>query len=519
MSFSRAFLAGMQARDARDKRKEEERLRAEMAEIANQKPIESQGYTEDQGADLRAAAERGDKIDIQYKDDGQGNQVFDRYVVTPKMPEGQSGPTQPREVAMQGVTDFMGNRTAGRMTQDQIERGRMMAMAGVLGRHDPMEGMRLRREVKSQERDDQRWTQQQKEWDFQNQERTREVEYRTGRERLLQSSPMGRAQAAMTQYEQDLAAYNAAIRAGRSPQEIGPPPQRPNIQRPGPMQTLAGYADLIAHDFKYGKLNTDGLIQFQERMQKLEQENYTRALLVAQNGGSPEQIANAFNASGMQVDPQNITINRSKQTNGPDLVTLSYKDERGQVVSIPVMAELEAYDKAKSVYERFYQGERNRRDNEQLRLSQNADRRAGAQVAQGQADRTRARAEAEAARIAEYNLWKEQNPGATPAQDAAARARILKPRVTGPNAEVESEFKADPLGGGYVTQRDSAGNLTITTITRDGTLGTSTSVRAPSQNSASPAPAPIARGQVVDGYEFRGGDPNDPRNWRQVNRP
>lgn len=124
----------------------------ELRRIATESPIESRGFTEDQGNDLRAAADRGDRVDIQYKDDGQGNQVFDRYVVTPRMPEGQAGVVQPREVAMQGVTDFMGERRAGRMTDTQVDRARTMAQAGVLSRFgNPMEAQRLRQQVTQSE--------------------------------------------------------------------------------------------------------------------------------------------------------------------------------------------------------------------------------------------------------------------------------------------------------------------------------------------------------------------------------
>jgi hypothetical protein len=397
----------------------------EIEKIANAKPEEMQGFTTDDADQLRSAAESG-QYDIGIKTDERGG--FKGYTVTPK-----SDPNQTGTIAVQGVTDFMGMRTPGRMTEDQIDRARQLAMAGVLTKYDPQEGMRMRREIKGQEREDLRFGREQQNWQIQDEERQREVEYRTGREQLLQNSPVGRAQAATTKYEQDMAAYNAAVAAGKSPQEMGLPPQRPNVERPGPMQTLAGYADLIAHDFKYGKLNTDGLIKFQEKMQNLEQENYTRALLIAQNGGSPDQIAKAFNASGAQIDPKNISVTRAPQPNGPELVTLGYKDANGRTVSLNVMAELEAYDKAKSVYDRFYQGEQNRRGNEQLQLSQNADRRAGAQFAQGQADRERTQADATARADAAVALFRENNPNASPAQLEAVRRGVIDavPRADG----------------------------------------------------------------------------------------
>lgn len=482
----------------------------ELRRIATEAPIEGQGYTEDQGADLRAAAERGDRIDIQYKDDGQGNQVFDRYVVTPNMPEGQSGPTQPREVAMQGVTDFMGERRAGRMTDGQVDRARTMAQAGVLARFgNPLEAQKLRQQAAQSEQ--------------------------LERQGVLTDLQIGRArrdedtQTKLGEVNDAVANYmRSRVRLGEDGQPM--PLTNEDFVMAGKQRVFElanrGLFDQATAAARESMDYATRMIQAEtverqaavrDAVARLAQGDYTQAMAVfnryVPDGNIVQNVARNRDGS--------FTLERVSGVDGAKLPPVRVESLDKLVAAVQSIADPNALTQQ---IERTF---RNDIETRRLRLSENADRRAGAQVAQGQADRARTRAEAEAARIAEYNLWKEQNPGATPAQDAAARASILKPRVTGPNAEVESEFKADPLGGGYVTQRDSAGNLTITTITRDGTLGASTSVRAPSQNSvrapsqnsASPAPAPIARGQVVDGYEFRGGDPNDPRNWRQVNRP
>lgn len=475
MSFSRAFLAGMQAREARDRRKEEEEKKAALAEISAAKAEESVGYTADDGAALEAAAKSGQyDIGIKTKEDG----TFDSYTVTPK-----ADPSQTGTIAMQGVTDFLGNRTAGRMNQDQQDRARQMAMAGVLEKYDPQEGMRLRREIKAQERDDQRWDRQTKQWEREDRDLAREDEYRIGRDRILQETPAAQYSTAMAKYEQDQATYDAALKAGRSPEEIGPPPVRPDVQKPGPLQTLAGYARLIQHDYKYGKLNTDGLISFQDKYNRAEQENYVRALQVAQSGGTPEQVAKAFNAAGMQIDPRNLTISRTKQANGPDQVTMSYVDGNGRTASVNVLAELTAYGEAKQVYDLFFAGESNRRGNEQLQLAKNADGRAGARFAQDRADRKTEKEEKEAQRQASYNLWLEQNPNATEAQKAAARQQILKPR-TGEGGEITSDYKPDSMGmGGTAIQKDKAGNLVVTKIGPDGKVGQPMVIRPPGSDS------------------------------------
>jgi hypothetical protein len=364
---------------------------------------------------------------------------------------------------MQGVTDFMGERTAGSMTPGQASSARNLAMAGVVKKYDPVRGMQMEQSAATAQRDEQRFGREQKGWQQQDEAQQRDVEYRTGRERLLQASPMGQQQAAMAKFEQDTAAYNEAVKAGKPPQEIGLPPQKPNMQRPGPMQAMAGYADLIAHDYKFGKLNTDGLIQFQEKMQTLEKENYSKALLAAQNGGTPEQIAKAFNSAGMQIDPQNVTVTRTKQANGPDQVMLNYRDDKGRETSLNVMAELEGFDKAKQVFDRFYQGEGNRRGNEQLQLSKNADKRAGAQFDQGQSDRAESKTEKAARATAGVALYKQNNPEATPAELEAVRTGILEasPR-TDKNAPSEVKLAQAMVNAGLAPDMRSGLEMAIT---------------------------------------------------------
>lgn len=386
----------------------------EMSKIAKAAPEASEGFTADQGAQLEAAAKSG-QYDIGY------DEAAKAYTVTPK-----ADPSQVGRIAQQGVTDFLGNRTAGTMNEGQVDRARTMAQAGVIGRRDPNEAMKLRQSVKAGEREDQRWDRQTKEWERTDQDRAREEQYRTDRERLLQESPIAQYRAVTQKYEGDMAAYNEALKSGKTPDEIGPPPEKPNVQRPGPLQTMAGYAKLIEHDYKYGKLNTDGLINFQEKMGNIEKENYVKALQAAQAGGSPEQVAKAFNAAGMQIDPKNVTITKTKQANGPDLVTLNYKDEKGQAASIPVMAELEAYGQAKQVYDRFYNSEQNRRGNEQLQLSKNADARAGAAAARTANESAQEKKDKQAKADAAEALFRERNPNATAAELEAVRRGILE---------------------------------------------------------------------------------------------
>lgn len=145
MSFASQFKAGSDiAADLIDTYYSAKKRR-ELEDIANEKPQESTGFTADQGDQIRRAAESG-QYDIGY------DEAAKAYTVTPK-----ADPSQVGRIQQQGVTDFMGQRTAGTMNEGQINNARQRAMAGVLMKSDPVQGMRMMRDVTQGERDDQRF--------------------------------------------------------------------------------------------------------------------------------------------------------------------------------------------------------------------------------------------------------------------------------------------------------------------------------------------------------------------------
>lgn len=144
-SFLSGFAGGMSLARGIKGEIAADRDASDLESIAIAKPEETRGFTVEQGDELRRAAESG-QYDIGY-DETKGG-----YTVTPK-----ADPTQTSVIAQQGVTDFLGQRTAGSMSADQVERARQNAMADVIGRRNPAEAMRMRREVTQADREDQRF--------------------------------------------------------------------------------------------------------------------------------------------------------------------------------------------------------------------------------------------------------------------------------------------------------------------------------------------------------------------------
>lgn len=380
----------------------------ELSKVANANFEESQGYTQDQGDQLRAAAESGQyDIGIKTKEDG----TFDSYTVTPK-----ADPSQTGTIAMQGVTDFLGERTAGRMNQDQRDRARQMAMAGVLEKYDPQEGMRLRREVKTQERDDQRWDRQTKQWEREDRDLAQKDEYEKGWRDLFGQTRFGQGQA---QYQQAMADYQQRMAEWQqNPQ--GPQPVAPSRPEYTIGDSLADRAMLIDYKAKHGKLDERSFGEFTDLMQRVQGEGYEKALRMAQSGAPIQEIAQAFNGTGkVQMDPSRVVSDKTVTgPNGVPTRVIQYKDAQGNVRTLNTVAELDALGKASEVFTRFYQGRQDAR-------AERADARAGAAAARTAAEDARTREEAKAKADAAVALFKERNPNATPAELEAVRRGVM----------------------------------------------------------------------------------------------
>ncbi|WP_148661726.1 hypothetical protein [Roseateles chitosanitabidus] len=121
-----------------------------MGRIASAKAEQSQGFTAEDGKQLEAIANAKDAdgkalYSLSANEDGS-------YTVA-----STADPSVRGTIAQHGVTDFLGQRTNGAMTDDQVSSARQRAMAGVVSRTNPIAGQQMLNNVMQAERDTQRF--------------------------------------------------------------------------------------------------------------------------------------------------------------------------------------------------------------------------------------------------------------------------------------------------------------------------------------------------------------------------
>lgn len=483
MSFARNFAAGQQIAQTALNAFDTARQKRDMGRIVDAKPEESQGFTAEQGAELEAAVKRGEQVAVQYKDDGQGNQVFDRYVVTPKMPDGQAGPPQQREVAMQGVTDFLGNRTAGTMSDGQVSSARQRALAGVIMKTDPVRGAQMVRDVTRDERDDKRFAFE----DARNQRQQR-LDTETDADKAFMkqldtevgdwfktktANPDGTQRAAT--YDDHLAA--SQYRAGRL--------------------LAGGKTDAAGQVMK--DYNAQSLVKIQmEGAQRNEALGKTAAALATGDLDAVRDFYNQYIPDGARVldvqkGPKGEIVIQRERLDGTPMPPTTMKDT-GQL-----LAALSSFKDPMAVYS-WSQNEfaNNLKLNAEQRAVR-ADARAGVAAGRTASNDTQANKDKQDRVAANVALFKERNPNATAAELEAVRVGTLDAI---PKAQaITSDFKPDGLGSsgasGTLTQKDKDGNVIITKIDSKGQPGKPVVIsppgRAAATQPATGAPRPLAK--------------------------
>lgn len=372
-----------------------------VAEVADAKPVESQGFTAEQGETLRKAGEAGAQID--YDQDQKA------YVVQPKIGDGQ-GMLKPEVIAQHGVTDFLGQRQAGSMTPDQINAARETAMAGVISRYDPAAGARMRRDVQLAQRDDKRFA-----WE----------KARAGREERLASEQ--EEERAFTKgldadvgkwFQTRLQGENGQARAATIDDHLAASQYR------AARLTQAGKMDQAGQVLKEHGAASFAKIQL-EGAQRDQALGATAAAVAAGDLNAAKDFFNRYVPDGSRVldvsraQGGQITIRRETMDGRP-MPDMVMKDA-GQLT-----AGLAAFKDPMAIYN-WSQNEF--KNTLALRADARADKSLAIQAAtagEAAAARGQTRADAAAKAAAGVALYKEQHPDATPAQLEAVRTGVMQ---------------------------------------------------------------------------------------------
>lgn len=145
MSFARQFQQGAQAAQGLIDTYDTARKKRDIGRIMDAAPEEAYGFNQQDVAQVQAAADSG-QYDIGFDDARKG------YTVTAK-----SDPTATGFVGQAPMKRFLGQDYLGEMTPARIDAGRMGAIADLEMKNDPARGLQMRREMRSQEREDQRF--------------------------------------------------------------------------------------------------------------------------------------------------------------------------------------------------------------------------------------------------------------------------------------------------------------------------------------------------------------------------
>lgn len=396
----------------------------ELNDVNKAKAEESQGFTADQGDQLRAAAESGQyDIGVKYKDDGG----FDSYTVTPK-----ADPTQTGTVAAQNVTDFMGNRTAGSMGKSEIADARQMARAEVYKKFgDEEKGSRLEQQIADRKRTatNDAWTEKSRarteaDWGRQDAELAKKDAYEKEKRSLFDMSNYADVERHNSQeqsrFQEAMRAYEEAAKRGDT--SVAKPTE-PQLRRYGAAESLQDQLAGLAFEAKHNKADIGKLGEVTQKMKLMEEEGYSRALEVALNGGNPQQISGAFNATGsMHVKPESLKVTTGEATvRGVKVPTtfVTFVDEKtGKTSTINTAAELAAYKGAKSLLDTQFAVNQDKR-------AANADGRAGAAANRAANDDAVARKDKTALRAANAELEAATQRG-DPGAINAARIKVVE---------------------------------------------------------------------------------------------
>ena len=126
----------------------------EVAKVANEKPIDSFGLsTEQNELVFQSLADGGTARDVKNEDGSFGG-----VAVSKPMAEGIEGPAPAQTLAPQKITTYLGKEFVGGLDPVKATSARNRALAGVITKSDPIQGMKLDALLTQDERADQEYS-------------------------------------------------------------------------------------------------------------------------------------------------------------------------------------------------------------------------------------------------------------------------------------------------------------------------------------------------------------------------
>lgn len=454
-------------------------------------------------------------------------------------------------------------------TPEQISKARQLAQAGVLDKHGDLEGAgRIRDRLQRADLTDlqmtgekQRQGREATTFDWAKTDRAQQESWTNERQRLMSESSFGQKHTAYTKamddYQKASAEYQSKVAAGDNSAVQPTPPAAPSFS---PGEALRDHAKLLANDLKYGKADTNSLMQFQQMQQKIMDEGYIRSLRMGQSGAPLTAVVEAFNKNGQQqIDPASIIDDKTvKRAGGVSTRLITFKRPDGTTQTIDTLAELDSLKEAGDTFTRAYQ--QHTMDNQdkqvgiagaQLGLAQQEGARraeefktaepvrkaqadiATVQTQMGALDENSPTYKADLARLTgQLQAMKTGSRGGAATHDPAVinTARIGVEAGTYPDMNtaiqaviekpdqqhqklIEAAMRLNPDMDTAITAADKA----------MGRLGWERKGKRWSRSGDGGTPGAgqdVTKGAVVRGtdgmYEFQGGDKKDPKNWKKV---
>lgn len=406
---------------------EQAQQRRDLAEIADAKAVDSTGFTPDQGKALDNAVAAGfDNVTFDDKNNA--------YVA--KNAAGES-----KSIAMGGVTDFLGKRTAT-LTPEQQDAARVTAMADVIGKTDPIRGLQLRSQARREQRDTMRDAREDKQW---------------AQEDAITAIDNGLGK--------DFQA--SLVDAEGKPRSATVDDYLANSQKRIAALNAGGHAKAAAEELQKNLAWTHTKIQLDGKQRE---EAFGKAAYAAANGDyAPMQDAyNKFVPDGMKITGMevgkdgSITMNRTG-ANGSAVEPKVFKNRDELLATMNTLNNpMALYQYAGSEQQRALQLKADTRADHADRRADNADRRSAAadgRAAESHAETMRERREIRSVR---ETLGREADPTASDARIRAYRSGVLQI----PGAEKgNSKYDYDPMkvqkAFGDVTTDSLSGKETV----------------------------------------------------------